>query len=197
MLIWWAPVAAAALAVHGEEAWRRFSPARACAPHSPRAPVWTVVAAAIAVLFFVATPLGMQLLSGRKPDLEQSVSGQTPVAATAWLREQPPAGQLFNIYEWGDYLVWAGPPKVPVFVTSHAHLVTPDVWRDYLTVVNLRSGWADVLDRYRVTTVVVDKFRSGALIARLRKNNAWRAVYEDEIAVIFARQESSPGGRQH
>jgi hypothetical protein len=156
-----------------------------------------LLTSALAVLFVGTTPLGMQLISGRASDLRQCVSAQTPVAATLWLRENPPVGQVFNIYEWGDYLVWAGPPKLPVFVTSHAHLVAPGVWRDYLAVINLRPGWADVLDRYRVTTVVVDKSRSEALIAKLTKNGAWKVAYEDDLAVIFARQESSPRGSRH
>ena len=30
------------------------------------------------------------------------------------------AGLVFNVFEWGDYLLWAGPPDVKVIVTSQA-----------------------------------------------------------------------------
>jgi hypothetical protein len=191
MMIWWSLVAAPAFAIQAQSAWRRFRPMRNLPGRASTSPIWAITSAGLAIAFILATPFGTQLLSGRPPDFEQSVSPQTPVAVTAWLREHPPAGQLFNIYEWGDYLVWDGPPKIPVFVTSHAHLVPCDVWRDYLEVINLRSGWAEVLDRYAITTVVVDKFRDGALIARLRLNESWELTFEDELAVIFVRREGT------
>jgi hypothetical protein len=194
MIVWWTLVAAPALVVRAQSAWRRFRPAQNTARLESASRIWTSTSFALAMVFLVATPFGMQFLSGRAPDCDRSVSSQTPLAATAWLCQHPPVGQVFNVYEWGDYLVWAGPPQIPVFVTSHAHLVPPEVWRDYLTVINLRSGWEDVLERYAVTTVVVDKLRSGALIARLRKSGEWRTAYQDEMAVIFARRESAPGG---
>jgi hypothetical protein len=193
MIIWWALVAAPVLVVRAQSAWRRFRPVRNPARRAPESRIGTLISAVLTIGFILTTPFGMRLLAARAPDFQQSVSPQTPLAATAWLREHPPAGQVFNIYEWGDYLVWAGPPKIPVFVTSHAHLVPPDVWRDYLATINVRSGWEEILDGYAVTSAVVDKARSGALIARLRRNARWRVAYEDDMAVIFARREASPG----
>jgi hypothetical protein len=55
------------------------------------------------------------------------------------------------------------------------------------------AGWEKILDRYRVETVIVDKLKRGVLIGRLRNNRTWTVVFEDPVAIIFARQES-PGG---
>ncbi|MGE5193683.1 MAG: hypothetical protein ACM3U2_14400 [Deltaproteobacteria bacterium] len=186
MLIWWTPVAAHALAIHAHEVWRRFLPAVSGESARRRSALWTSVAAGIVIAFIVATPLGTRIVTGTTPDLARSVSPQTPLGATAWLQEHPPAGQVFNVYEWGDYLVWAGPPHLGVFVTSQAHLVPPEVWRDYLAVIRVTSGWDEILNKYAVSTVVLDKQRRGALIAKLRINGAWSVVFEDEVAVILA-----------
>ena len=92
-----------------------------------------------------------------------------------WLRDHPPAGLVFNVFEWGDYLLWAGPPDVKVFVTSQAHLVPRDIWRDYLSVINQSSGWNEVFDRYGVQTLLLDKADRGSLIYNLREEQAVEA----------------------
>jgi hypothetical protein len=190
MLIWWTPVAAHALVVHAHDARRRFRPGVKSPAASPRSDIWTIAAVGIAVVSITTTPLGLRLVTGRVSELKQCVTLQTPVDATDWLREHPPAGQVFNTYEWGDYLVWAGPPKLPVFVTSQAHLVPPDVWRDYLAVIRVASGWEGILDQYGVETVVADKLRRGALIGTLTMDERWTLVFEDDVAVIFVRKGS-------
>jgi len=188
MLIWWAPVATGCLVVHVHAAWRRFRPSRNPPALSPLSGTWTAAAIALAIVLFMTTPFGRLILTGRAPDLKQSVSSQTPVAATEWLREHPPGGLVFNLYAWGDYLVWAGPPNVAVFVTTQAHLVPPDVWRDYLAVIRNDPAWEGIFDKYSVQTVVVDRLGRRTFIARLQKNARWRRIYEDEVAVIFARK---------
>jgi hypothetical protein len=135
------------------------------------------------------------LVTGRIPELKQCVTSQTPVDATEWLREHSPVGQVFNTYEWGDYLVWAGPPNLPVFVTSQAHLVFPEIWRDYLAVIRVASGWEKILDTYGVETVVVDKLGRVALIRKLRNDTRWSVAFEDDVAVVFVRKSSQAGSQ--
>ncbi len=188
MLIWWTPIAVACFVIHAHAAWRRFYPIADQAHSTVRSGKWSVVTVGLAWIFFSYTPFGMHVLHGRTRGIKDSVSRDTPVAAVAWLREHPPAGLVFNIFEWGDYLLWAGPPDVKVFVTSQAHLVPRDVWRDYLSVINNSSGWTEVFDRYDVQTLLLDKAERGALIWSLKENKQWKRSFEDELAVVFTRQ---------
>jgi hypothetical protein len=188
-LVWWAPVATSCLVLNAHDAWRRLRPVQERSPTSHLSGSWRVVAAGLALLAFATTPFGLRLFAGRDEDLRSSVSAQTPVAATDWLVAHPSTGQLFNTYEWGDFLVWAGPPSLPVFVTSQAHLVPREVWEDYVTVISVAAGWEQILERYRVERVVVDKFKRGALIARLRTSAEWEIVFEDPVAVVFKRRD--------
>ena len=188
MLIWWAPVAAGCLVIHANAVQRSFRPIARPAGIAPRSLGNSVIAVGLACLFIAATPLGRQVLFGRAAHFERCVSRETPVAAVRWLREHPPSGQLFNTYEWGDYLVWAGPRDAQVFVTSQAHLVPRDVWRDYMAVSDVAPGWEEILDRYRVETLLLDKDGRKGLISHLEAGARWEQTYEDEIAVIFARR---------
>ncbi len=122
-------------------------------------------------------------------DPEESLSPQTPLAATAYLNAHPPRGQIFNTYEWGDYLIWAGPKGLRVFVASHAHLIPRDVWQDYLRVITLRSGWEKILDRYGVELAVLDPDQQADLVDALRDSPDWSIAQEDDRSVIFVRRQ--------
>lgn len=206
MLVWWGVVAADRVAVHLAGAWGQGRPV--VARPGRRAAVWSVVSLAAAAGCVALSPAGDLLLRGRPADragwigeLRGQTSPLTPIDAVEYLHENPPRGLLFNTYEWGDYLLWAGPADAPVFVASHAHLVPRDVWLDYLQVSRGSARWGDVLDRYGVNTVLVDRAGRGALIRLLRESREWRVVYEDRIAVVFVRQPAavtvprSPRGR--
>lgn len=196
MLIWWTPVAAACFVVHAHAAWRRFFPAGSGATASVRSGKWSVVTVGLAWIFFSYTPFGMHVLHGRLLGIKESVSRDTPVAAVAWLREHPPAGMVFNVFEWGDYLLWAGPPDVKVFATSQAHLIPHEIWRDYMATINMSSGWTEAFDRYDVQTLLLDKAERGSLIYSLRENKQWKRSFEDDLAVVFTRQATESSAEQ-
>jgi hypothetical protein len=193
MLVWWGAIAAYYLPLHLSGAWRGRSPP--FADSSPRAGRWTIATAAAALTCFFVTPIGTALIHGPPADhaaaaqqLRQCASRLTPVDAVAWLNQHPPRGQVFNTYEWGDYLLWAGPPDLQVFVASHAHLVPRDVWIDYMRVSETFTGWEAALDRHGVNTVIVDRRGRAALVTFLRRDADWNVAYEDPIAVIFVRR---------
>jgi hypothetical protein len=187
-LVWWGPLALAAATVHGAAAWRRFHPSQPAEP-AVRSGRWTAISCGLAWIFFAWTPFGVSLMHGKTFELRKNVSRDTPVDATAWLKEHPPVGQIFNTYEWGDYLLWAGPEKLKVFVNSHVHLIPQEVWRDYLTVINLGTNWDEMFDRYGIDTIVVDHASREPLIAKLKEDPRWKRSYEDQLAVIFTRQQ--------
>jgi hypothetical protein len=193
MLVWWGVVAADCLAVHLAGAWMRGR--RVAAQPPVRRPVWGLTAAAAALACLLLTPPGTLLLQGRSTgpstladELRRSASSLTPLDAVAFLHDRPQRGLIFNTYEWGDYLLWAGRPDMDVFVASHAHLMPRKVWLDYLRVSRGTAQWREILDRYDVNTVLVDRAGRGALILLLRQDPEWEAIYEDRMAVAFARR---------
>jgi hypothetical protein len=117
MLVWWSVVAAYYLALHGAAIWQRWR--RVQHVPSPRSGKWSVVTGGLIWICFAYTPFGLTLLHGRPADPEaaaeqfrRSVSDQTPIDAVEYLKTKQLQGQLFNTYEWGDYLLWAGPENV-------------------------------------------------------------------------------------
>ncbi len=189
-IVWWGCVASLTLATDACALWShvRGRPARILTPRPEGK--WMLVAIGVAWIAFALTPFGGRVLHGREPALARLVDADTPLNAVAHLREHPPVGQVFNTYEWGDYLLFAGPPDIRVFVASHAHLIPREVWVDYLAVASVRADWGAVLDRYGVNTVVVDYRFRRALIRRLEDaSRTWNKTFDDGRAAVFVRRE--------
>lgn len=106
-----------------------------------------------------------------------------------YLHKTPPVGQVFNPFEWGDYLQWAGPKDMKLFVTSHVQFVSPEIWDDYINTIELRSGWETNFDRYGVNTIILDDKYHGVLIRRMMENEDWKVTYRDNQCSVFKRKK--------
>lgn len=190
MLVWWSPLAAGCLAHQLGALW----PLPATIDSPPGLPPrpdrvgWTILALSSMAAAIGLSPLGRTLWSATPPDRKAAVSPQTPVEAVAWLTDHPQPGQMFCPYEWGDYLVWAGPQPATVFVTSNAHLIPGRIWRDYRTIVLGERECLERLDVYDVNSVLLDPIRNRRLAARLSRDTRWEAAYGDGVAVVYVRR---------
>jgi hypothetical protein len=196
IIAWWAPVCAYSLALHAEAALRKLRQVDS-RPPARRAGLSTVAMLGVMWIAFAYSPFGMRAIHGapKTPEeeaarLKRSVSAQTPLAAVKFLKEHPPVGQCFNTYEWGDYLLWAGPRDAKWFIASHAHLAPREIWEDYLRIVGLSRDWEARLDRYGVNTIVLEQNMSADLIRALKDlPEAWSLQYQDKFTAIFARKK--------
>ena len=157
----------------------------------------TVAMLGVMWIAFAYSPFGMRVLHGaaKSPEeaaqrMQRSASIQTPIAASQYLKEHPPVGLSFNTYEWGDYLLWDGPPGAKWFLASHAHLVPREVWEDYFRISAAGADWENKLDRYGVNTVVLDRNVSPELVKAIKeKTTTWKLEFEDRVSAIFVRRK--------
>jgi hypothetical protein len=189
LLVWWTPLAAGVITIRLQGAWLRFQPTTDRQEPTRCHGKWTWITIGLAGGSVIASVIVNLARPGHSLDVRTQVSRQTPVGAADWLREHPPVGQIFNTYEWGDYLLWAGPPGLRVFVASHAHLVPRAVWRDYMQIINGKSDWQVVFDHYAIETVVLDQPERADLISKITANSGWKTSYADGLAVIFTRRD--------
>jgi len=193
MIVWWAPIAAYYLGLHFAAILRAKygTPAE-----GERRGASFVAIVGIAWICLAITPLASVVRSGLPDDpkvaeatLRRNVSLLTPINAVNYLNEYPPVGQVFNTYEWGDYLLWAGPKNIEVFTASHAHLIPEEVWNDSLLIQSGASNWHSKLDRYGVNTIIVDQQRRGDFIGALEaKSDIWDKAYADNVSAVFKRR---------
>ena len=196
MLVWWIPLAVTFGMQHAGAIWHQWKPSLETVEPLRRNGRWSVVTVGIVWICFAFTPFGGRVLHGNdgKLPLGKLVSRQTPLGVVAHLKKladqnRLPRGQMFNTFEWGDYLLWDGPPKLKVFVASHVQLVPREVWTDYITISDVSSGWEEMLDRYGVNLIALGAATDGNLIGRLRENENWKLSYSDNVGTVFVRKK--------
>lgn len=200
MIGWYAPVYAWAIAPHVAEIWSRWKPA---VPEPPLPNSWpedgeyvlppgrsfhfTLVTALVLWLGFSFSPLGTVVLGGKQRTPERLFdTSSSPLELVAYLQKKPPKGQVFQPQHWGDWLVREVPGYTP-FVTSNIHMAPQQVWEDYLRITRAEPGWQRVLDRYNVTTLVLDKAQQPIIAQAMKQTPGWAQAYDDQQAVVYLR----------
>jgi len=189
MINWWAPVAGLvvalqATAIGGQQ--RIVAPL----PSATRRGL-QLAGLVLALVALVTAPASRGLLirretlSARRP----MVSAGTPVEVTSWLVEHPPEGMVLAAYEWGDFLIWQGPPRLRLMVASHTHLVPETIWRDYIGVIGVARDWPRRLEDHDIRTLVLDRHRQAGLITALAENPLWKQDYSDDLAEVWSRKQ--------
>jgi len=113
-------------------------------------------------------------------------AGEYPYGAVEFLRENPQDGRIFNDYVWGGFLIWQL-PEVKTFIDGRMPAWREGekyVFRDYLTLVQLKPGWEEILKKYRVSYFLIR--RDSALAQVLKVHPDWKVVYKDSLAAVFA-----------
>ncbi len=187
MIIWWAAVAGAVVAFHAAGVVFPRPRRTPSATSRFRPPIVGLVACGLVV---GTAPATWSVFGSDDPLLARrpAVSEETPIETAAWLVQHPPSGMVFAAYEWGDFLLWQGPPKLRVLVASHAHLLPPAVWQDYMAVIRFETGWRQRLSKYDVTTMVLDRRRQTGLLKILAGEPGWRRDYRDERSEVWSRK---------
>ena len=197
MLVWWVPLAVTFGMQHAGAIWHQWRANSELQLPVLRSGRWSVITVGILWICFAFTPFGGRVLHGNegKLKLDKLLSRQTPLGVVEHLKKlsdqnRLPRGMAFNTYEWGDYLLWGGPPKLKVFLASHVHLMPREVWNDYVAISNGASGWEEMLDRYGVNLIALDAATHSPLIGRLRENENWRQTYSDNDGAVFVRRKA-------
>ena len=133
----------------------------------------------VAMAVFAAVHIA-QVIRGQP----QAEAQNFPVGAVAFLQAHPPAGPVFNHYDWGGYLIWKLYPSTRVFIDGRADVYGESLLRDFANTYQFKDDWQRLLERWKIQTVVVP--RDSALATGLREAPGWRVSYEDSQAIILS-----------
>ncbi len=108
-----------------------------------------------------------------------------PAAAADWILENHPAGNIYNTYGWGGYLIWRL-RDYPVFIDGRADLYGDAFIESYLQAYNAQPGWEQQLGSNNVNLVLVE---TGSSIGNvLAQSLEWELVFFDENSLLFQRK---------
>ena len=100
-------------------------------------------------------------------------------------RSVPPNARLFVTQGFASWFEFALPSH-PVFVDSRIELFPDRVWDDYLRVMSGSDGWQEILDRWRVDSVVLGR-EDRAILQLITGDSGWRLAYRDAQGALFIR----------
>jgi hypothetical protein len=147
-----------------------------------RVPLTSVMAALVLIMLFYIPSGSSKLEAEYDPQ-------KYPAKAVEVLRADP-LQAIFTDDEWGDYLIYRLYPKTKVFVDGRSDFYGARFDEQYLDVLNGKHNWEQILDRYRVETVLL---RADACLAStLKQSGRWRPVYDDGVAIIFRSTTRGP-----
>jgi hypothetical protein len=115
-------------------------------------------------------------------EMAATVDKQFPAGAVRHIREKGYPGPLWNIFDWGGYLIWAL-PEYPVSMDGRTNLQGDErLARHYNTARGL--GW-EKDDELMKTARLVIVNNNGQLAAALRQHPHFELVYKDDLATVF------------
>jgi hypothetical protein len=120
---------------------------------------------------------------------DQYEAQRYPVAAVNYLAAQKLAGPLYNQYGWGGYLINRLYPNYRVYIDGRADVYGDAFLTESMRMFDGHPRWREPLERLAVSTVLISP--DAALASLLRDDHEWKAVYEDQQAVIFTRTSSA------
>jgi hypothetical protein len=187
------PVIAAALPAVSQVSKMVSKSARRSAPVSLR--LQPFFNAAVIILIAVLAVVKWVNLAG---DQNVREADRFPQKSVQFLRTIAPipgesSSNLFVYYDWGGYAIWKLYPEYRVFADGRADLYSDDIhggsddllYQSIKTVVELRTGWRDVLDRWKVEVVLVPP--SCAVVQALLLDPNWHAEFSDSKSIVLLR----------
>ncbi|MFZ6027519.1 MAG: hypothetical protein ACOYYS_07360 [Chloroflexota bacterium] len=123
-------------------------------------------------------------------DSSSLISPQFPVAAVHALKQNVrPGTRLYNLAEWGGYLIWQTHPDALVFADGRVELLNAADWEDYITLSTGAAGWRELVEQYQISYLVLSKSRQAGLILNAYQQG-WHCLCEDDVAIVLSRQGS-------
>lgn len=117
----------------------------------------------------------------------QNVTDTTPVAAVEWLKgRQDLPDHLWANWVASIYMSYALPER-QVWITNRIEDFNEQMLLDNQSLMRASYDWEEILDRYGVNLLLLDRNYNQPLIQAVVESAEWRQVYSDELNLIFAR----------
>jgi hypothetical protein len=125
-----------------------------------------------------------------------------PSGAVTFIKENKIPGNMFNLYNWGGYLIWHLYPDYRVFIDGRA--LNETAFFHYNQILKAGIGentimplWKRLSDAYNVNFILISAVSSNgniiSLVDMLYVSSDWELIYADGKSMIFLR--AMPGNQ--
>ena len=116
--------------------------------------------------------------------LRRRVDEGFPVHAARFIAQERCYGPMFNPFDWGGYLIFHL-PQVPVSIDGRTMVHGQTRILRHADTLRGLEGWGDDPELTRARLVLLR--RHAALTSLLKLDDRFELIYEDSVAVVFAR----------
>lgn len=145
----------------------------------------------LVVIFFIYITLCLpwtKLHNPLLPELKRNlISLDTPVLISNEVRKLSYAKRIFNSLGWSSYFMWSIRDDQKLFITPWFSIFPKNIINEYFLVSNGYSDWEDILNKYKIDTLVLSKNDQALLIPLATKSKHWKQLYEDSLGIIFVK----------
>lgn len=154
---------------------------------------WSLICLLLIWFGFAFSPTANPVLGSRGRPVHRLYEESVPYGVGEFFANVPKGdldnaisnGLVFSPFDWSDWLQWHSHSDRQPFVTSRLGGFPASVQRDYWKIFEGDQGWDLLVDKYRVSTLVIDRKRQSRLAAEImRTGGDWRLVYESATAMI-------------
>ncbi|CAG0936229.1 hypothetical protein TFLX_05095 [Thermoflexales bacterium] len=140
------------------------------------------------ILLLIVVAASLKVLAPIVPAAQAQAEAQIlPAKATDWIVANQPAGQLFNSYNWGGYLLWRLWPEYPVYADGRTDVYPNAFLQEYLQIVTGQQDAPALFDERGIRTVIIEQ--EAPLVIQLVKSGLWQEAYRDEKAAVLTRRD--------
>jgi len=110
-------------------------------------------------------------------------AGVYPIYAARFMKENDLNGNVWNPFDWGEYLIWKL-PESKISVDGRFRTVYPDeILSDSIQFMIGGKGWENLPGKYPTDYILVRK--SDGTDLRMKRMKDWTPIYEDLISVLY------------
>jgi len=111
-----------------------------------------------------------------------------PITAVEFLKNEKIPGNMYNEYEFGDYVIYAAYPQYKVFIDGRADMYGSARLKEYYHVNKLKNNWTEILTKHDINFIF---FETDSLFTKyLAERQDWSLIYSDKVATIYVRNNT-------
>ncbi len=113
-----------------------------------------------------------------------------PVGAADFIMRHRPAGEIYNEFHLGGYLIWRLYPDYRVYQDARVEAGGPQLFAEFVSVSQTRPGWEDTLRRRHVETLVLARtplLKGSRINQAVAKSPEWILIHRDRLCLVYVR----------
>jgi hypothetical protein len=160
----------------------KFSKRMTSVDSTLRGHTWVIVA----VVFALLVDFNGGRFAGKVLAKAHFDPSRMPVAAVDHLETMGISDPVLTPDWWGGYVIYRLYPRSKIVLDDRHDLYGEQILALYLKMYRAQPGWNDFLRDHNVTCVLMP--RNAAISAMLSQTPGWKAVYSDDLAIMFVRK---------